>query len=243
MSSEDRYILTRDYLDNSRLNLYHYQWIEVFGYHTHPKIPIDSPNLRIADVGTGTGVWLTDLATRLPPSVQLDGLDISLHALPPREWLPPNVHVREWDMKGGVPDDLVGVYDIVHARNLAFAVTDDEIKHVLENFFKILKPGGYLQFGESDIHDGRWRVDMTNPQNKIDAHKKLIHLTLGQDPSLAFAMHQCQLIVHDLIPRKLGNEDVRKEVQRLLPEVHQETLAGACFAMPRLTVVGRKPEA
>lgn len=75
--AHDTYIFTRDYLDNSRsvlqpsesqtplwqtnidwrisINLQHYLWVESYGYLTHPKIPLHGDNLRIADVGTGTG--------------------------------------------------------------------------------------------------------------------------------------------------------------------------------------------
>lgn len=38
-----------------RLNLQHYLWKDVFGYLIHPKIPLSSKNLRVADIGTGTG--------------------------------------------------------------------------------------------------------------------------------------------------------------------------------------------
>ncbi|PWY81696.1 hypothetical protein BO94DRAFT_587400 [Aspergillus sclerotioniger CBS 115572] len=47
--------------------------------------------MRIADVGTGTRIRLTDLADKLPKFVRLDGLDISFDACPAREWLPPNM--------------------------------------------------------------------------------------------------------------------------------------------------------
>ena len=77
MTSVTEYVFTRDYLDNNRyvashiylellmtdrtairiisINLQHYLWSELFGYLTHPDIPILDPHLRIADVGTGTG--------------------------------------------------------------------------------------------------------------------------------------------------------------------------------------------
>ncbi|KAI1402161.1 S-adenosyl-L-methionine-dependent methyltransferase [Hypoxylon fuscum] len=258
MSSENDYVLTRDYLENSRLNLFHYQWVELFGYHTHPKIPINGPKLRIADVGTGTGVWLTDLAARLPSSVQLDGLDISFRSMPPKDWLPSNVALRQWDIKGDVPDELVCAYDVVHLRNFVFVLKDGEMKQAVANVKKIIKPGGFLQWGETDIHG--WRVEKANPGNKIDAHKQLMQLTLGQDtrlqstwiPTLAQLCSEagftdvetdCQLILHELIPRRNRNDSVGQEVKRLLPEVHNETVAGACFAMTRYMVVGRKPGA
>ncbi|KAL9617485.1 MAG: hypothetical protein Q9160_007748, partial [Pyrenula sp. 1 TL-2023] len=53
--SADNYPLPRDYLDNTRINLQHFVWREVYGYTIHQKITSSgSPLLRIADVGTGT---------------------------------------------------------------------------------------------------------------------------------------------------------------------------------------------
>lgn len=33
----------------------HTLWTKIFGYAIHPKIPKDKADLRVADVGTGTG--------------------------------------------------------------------------------------------------------------------------------------------------------------------------------------------
>lgn len=33
----------------------HTLWCKIFGYVVHPKIPISRSDLRVADVGTGTG--------------------------------------------------------------------------------------------------------------------------------------------------------------------------------------------
>ncbi|RYC55167.1 hypothetical protein CHU98_g11043 [Xylaria longipes] len=55
MSTEPQYVFTRDYLDNSRINIQHYQWVELFGYHLHPQIPLSGAKLPIADIATGTG--------------------------------------------------------------------------------------------------------------------------------------------------------------------------------------------
>ena len=42
-------------IDNHSINLQHYLWVQLFGYHIHSKIPVDDGHLRIADIGTGTG--------------------------------------------------------------------------------------------------------------------------------------------------------------------------------------------
>ncbi|KAI0204004.1 hypothetical protein F4808DRAFT_416593 [Astrocystis sublimbata] len=138
MPSEPEYVFTRDYIDNNRINLQHYQWVELFGYHLHPVIPQSGEHLRIADVATGTGIWLTDMSARVPATIQLEGLDISIDATPPAEWLPHNITFRIWDVKQAVPEDLVEKYDIVHIRLLAFVLRDDDIPVVLQNVTKLI---------------------------------------------------------------------------------------------------------
>lgn len=143
------------------INLQHYIWIQLFGYHLHPSIPTDISQARVADVGTGTGfvvlpvdheslqrctnifchrnsIWLLDLASKLPASVRLDGLDLSLDAAPQPALLPTNVALRRWDLKEPVPEDLVGVYDVVHIRNFSFILLDEEIPRVLRDLVDLI---------------------------------------------------------------------------------------------------------
>ena len=84
-------------------------------------------------------IWLTDLGARLPKSVRLDGLDISFHATPPQQWLPSNMTLRHWDVKTEVPEDLIGVYDIVHIRNFAFILQSDDIQRVLNKLMRLIR--------------------------------------------------------------------------------------------------------
>ncbi|GKZ76187.1 hypothetical protein AnigIFM56816_005163 [Aspergillus niger] len=89
-------------------------------------------------------ILLTDLSRRLPPSVQLDAFDSSLAAFPPKEFLPRNIGLHEWDMKTDIPKEFEGAYDIVHVRNVAFVLSDEEIEDILSKLFKLLKLGGYI---------------------------------------------------------------------------------------------------
>ncbi|KAA8651683.1 hypothetical protein EYZ11_009283 [Aspergillus tanneri] len=75
---DDQYLLSRDYVDVSRLNLQHALWTQMFGFLLHPDIDIINKDLKIADIGTGTGAWLTDLASHLPSTCQLDGYDLDI---------------------------------------------------------------------------------------------------------------------------------------------------------------------
>ena len=45
----------RELTKENRLNLQHFLWKQQLGYNLHPLIPTDNPELKIADVATGTG--------------------------------------------------------------------------------------------------------------------------------------------------------------------------------------------
>ncbi|KAL2759085.1 hypothetical protein ACRALDRAFT_2041091 [Sodiomyces alcalophilus JCM 7366] len=184
------YVFTRDYLDNNRINLQHYLWTELFGYVIHPKIPTDDPHLKIADVGTGTGVWLTSLSNLVPKSAQLDGLDISFDAAPPAGSLPPNVTLRKWNVKEAIPLELTEAYDFVHIRNFAFVLQDGDIPGVLRRLVRLIsesanqpEPGGYLQWGEADV--ASFRIEKVRADAETDALRELLQLSQPQDSRLS----------------------------------------------------------
>lgn len=37
------------------LNLMHYHWVKDFGYLINPRIPTEGADLKVADIGSGTG--------------------------------------------------------------------------------------------------------------------------------------------------------------------------------------------
>ena len=94
----------------NRLNLQHYNWKQSLGYLINPRAVPKIDNPKIADLGTGTGIWLLDLSESLSPSAKLHGFDIDLSQAPPTEWLPSNVLMRKLDVFEQLPDDLVGEY-------------------------------------------------------------------------------------------------------------------------------------
>ncbi|KAI0388601.1 S-adenosyl-L-methionine-dependent methyltransferase [Xylariaceae sp. FL0594] len=257
-STPPEYMFNRNYVDNNRINLQHYQWVELFGYHLHPSIPTDSP-LRVA-------------ARRLDPASKLEGFDISLEAVPPKKWLPDNVSFDIWDIRKPVPEHLVGVYDVVNIRLLAFFLRDEEVPSALERVVRMLKPGDYLQWSEGDVPS--FPIMKTDPSNKEEALLRLFKISAIQDPRLrptwvaqlpdlfaksgggelddiqvdirnaaghaALAMHECNLMLHEPLAITLGNKTLQKELVQLMPEVAKETRDGACWAFTRLMVVGRK---
>lgn len=47
--------VAKSYSQIPSINLMHTLWTKIFGYAIHPKIPKGKADLRVADVGTGTG--------------------------------------------------------------------------------------------------------------------------------------------------------------------------------------------
>ncbi|KAI0179709.1 UMTA methyltransferase family protein [Hypoxylon sp. FL1284] len=243
---KDDYVFTRDILDNSRLNLMHKHWVKDFGYLLHPKIPTEGKNLRIADIGCGTSIWLLDVCDRLPKSTQFDGLDISFDASPPQDVIPSNITFRKWNVKEPVPEDLIGAFDVVHLRFFIYVLLKEEVPDAVSKFVQMLKPGGYLQWVDSDNES--IRVKRSKPENRTESLEQLFGLLKSQDPRfnptwvpqipkffldcglqdveaeihdspphLAWLMHECGLVMHELIARKTQNKEMAEKVQRLLP--------------------------
>ncbi|MCJ1404697.1 hypothetical protein MMC11_007923 [Xylographa trunciseda] len=148
--STDEYPLARGYVPSARLNLQYYLWQEALGYKLHPAITIKNDGWKVADVGTGTGIWLCDLTKHVPLSSQLDGFDISSDQFPHSSCLPQNVTLRKLDAMSSPPDTLCGMYDVVHVRLLFGVIKQNDPTPVLKHCMKLLKPGGYLQWDEMD---------------------------------------------------------------------------------------------
>jgi SAM-dependent methyltransferase len=126
------------------------------GYLLHPKIPLHlGPNTRIAEIATGTGVFLRDLSQTLAPTCELDGFDISDSQFPPPEQLPNNVKLQLLDAKGPVPAHLQNRYDIINIRLLTAGLFEADWEIVAKNVMSMLKPGGWVQWQEADVAQSR----------------------------------------------------------------------------------------
>ncbi|KAF5875170.1 putative umta methyltransferase family protein [Botrytis fragariae] len=128
-------------------------------YKSHMRILTHQPNLRIADVGTGTGTTLpiqspqyepaTYPATLPPPSKSTSSTS------PPRilrAGFPSAkctlVHLYTHDGFQDYASEFHEQYDIVHARFWLCVVNDPDARPLLRKLLSLLKPGGYLQWIE-----------------------------------------------------------------------------------------------
>ncbi|KAK7723476.1 hypothetical protein SLS63_008889 [Diaporthe eres] len=271
MAPKDDYIFSRDFLDINRFVTV--LWVKIFDYVIHPTIPKDGQDLRVADIGTGTGatsIWLLDARDLVAPSARLEGFDISLDGVPPADTLPSNVKFSHWDLKEDLPEDLVGVFDIVHLRSLSFVLLNDQVPAAVQRLFKMLKPGGFIQWGEPDFES--IRTDKARPEIKTEGLTELHELFSIQDPRarptwltglpatlsaagfvqvevhkndppphMAFVLHECGLMMYEIFRRKTQNETVRQQLGRILPLAVEETRQGAYTTAVRWTVIARKP--
>ena len=261
----DDYILKRDYTATIRLNTQHYIWNQQLGYNLHPEIPRPKNGSKIADVATGTGVWLLE-AARDYPNAQCDGFDISLAQCPPQPWLPPNVHFYPWDIFIPPSENLSGIYDVVHIRLLTLVIQQDPVP-VIKNVAKLLKPGGYIQWDEMDITDSI--VARVNDSIKIDAMNQMDRLMksrnaqswilrlaelldengfensrlhrVPQNPSYLKFQTDVHILSFSELAANMAEDDERKpNFTKLVEDVFDESRQGAAHGCAKTIFVAQK---
>lgn len=84
------------------------------------------------------------MSSQLDASAELVGFDTDITQVGPREWLPDNMSLREWDVFTEPPDELVGTFHIVNLRLFCYVLEDDPT-FVLRNVAKLLSKSSLLQ--------------------------------------------------------------------------------------------------
>lgn len=266
------YILNRhrSHAAASRLNLQFYLWKDALKFNIHPFIlPSLSKTAAIAEVASGTCLWLIDVSRQLPEA-QLDGLDYNLRQAPHAKWLPANVKMRHWNLFEEVPDDLVGKYDYVHTRLLLLVVESKNPRPIIRNLHKLLKPGGYLQWDElNTVNVSVKKVDPTLQTPALDQlrewswadgrHDWTVRLPefcteegfqdvkadfVGDPPELARAFNEQHLLTTEEFAEglvKLEKPDAAAKYFQVVEEAYNESISGAALCVPRIVCVARKP--
>ncbi|OJD16844.1 hypothetical protein AJ78_03034 [Emergomyces pasteurianus Ep9510] len=114
-----------------------------------PAIPKNDIK-RVADVATGTGDWLIDTAKELNnPTNVYKGFDISAAQFPSD--LPKGIGSFEFvqhNVLERFPAEFHSQFDLINIRLVVQAFKAAEIPRVISNLIEILRPGGYLQWGD-----------------------------------------------------------------------------------------------
>ncbi|KAK4540740.1 hypothetical protein LTR36_008955 [Oleoguttula mirabilis] len=141
------YSLPRDHTESNRLNLQHKVYIANAGFLLHPRIAAALPEqARVADVGTGTGAWLNDLAAESPSSWSYTGFDISDAQFPQTNTGP--CRFTTLNILDDVPDEYREHFDVVHLRLLVCGLSGADWATTARNASQLLKPGGWIQWHE-----------------------------------------------------------------------------------------------
>ncbi|WZH42870.1 S-adenosyl-L-methionine-dependent methyltransferase [Fusarium acuminatum] len=136
-----RYPLPNDEAEQNREDMLHAMMLEATdGRYFYAPVG-DNPQ-RIADLGTGTGIWAIEVGEKYP-SAEVLGLDLS--PIQPT-WVPPNVKFLiddiedEW-LNG---DD----FDFVHLRNMIPILKSPVL--LLKQIYANMKPGAWVELQDVD---------------------------------------------------------------------------------------------
>ncbi|KAI8367982.1 S-adenosyl-L-methionine-dependent methyltransferase [Choanephora cucurbitarum] len=108
--------------------------------------PIQSPKV-IVEAGTRNGIWALEMATHYTDS-QVLGLDLKPPGL--QAGSPSNLRYNQTDITGSWPMNDNSI-DFIFQRNMYLHIKQDQWSKVLEEMFRVLKPGGYVELLEVEV--------------------------------------------------------------------------------------------
>ncbi|KAK9776349.1 putative S-adenosyl-L-methionine-dependent methyltransferase [Seiridium cardinale] len=152
-----KYLLPNDAAEQDRLDIMHVSFRLLLDGRLALAPFTESPHY-VLDIGTGTGIWAIQFAEEHPDS-QVIGTDLS--AIQPPFTIA-NCSFQKDDAEEEIALKWVfqtpnSRFDYIHLR---FMVTCfDQPKKVMENAFRYLNPGGWIEFQDStlpiiDLHKG-----------------------------------------------------------------------------------------
>ncbi|KAF0324452.1 hypothetical protein GQ607_008401 [Colletotrichum asianum] len=193
------YVLNRGDVAKERARLeynHHKIWLPLCGGLCPPQILAhlrQLPAPRVAELATGTGIWLRDMAAQLPSTAELRGIDMDTTKFPPASELPKNMSMMQHNALKPFPQEMHGTFDMVHVRLISLGMKKDDWAVVARHLYALLRPGGYLHWEE--VGDSVWRV--IPPSKAFDEWIRigtLWSMKVGRDP---FMPARLPLIVQD----------------------------------------------
>ncbi|RKP10543.1 S-adenosyl-L-methionine-dependent methyltransferase [Thamnocephalis sphaerospora] len=137
------YPLPNDLDEVDRLDLQHYAIQQVTQKRYHA--PLTSPK-RAIDIGTGSGVWMMEMATDFP-SCEFLGVDIA--PLQPTTILPRNCRFEMANALEGLPH-ADGYFDYVRHSLLVTAVPKEKWQTYVNECARICASGGWVEMVETN---------------------------------------------------------------------------------------------
>ncbi|EPQ59060.1 S-adenosyl-L-methionine-dependent methyltransferase [Gloeophyllum trabeum ATCC 11539] len=160
-----QYILPSDDEERSRLELQHRVICRALGNRLF-IVPLSiKKGDKILDCGTGSGIWLLDIAKAVPPEVGLQGIDIESRLFPSSK--PENVNFSvETALR--LPDGWQDAFTFVHQRLLIAGLQAKEWPQVLREIHRVLAPGGWVQLLEAKEEQGADNKPVTMRQRALN---------------------------------------------------------------------------
>ncbi|KAL5001146.1 S-adenosyl-L-methionine-dependent methyltransferase [Aspergillus recurvatus] len=170
--TSETYPLARDSTESTRLNNQHSFIVEAVGGLIDSAVPLENIT-SIADVGTGTGIWLHEVRDFLKSKVPnkehrtFHGFDISAAQFPDPP--PKDVSFSCQDILKPFPPEHHGRYDLVHVRLLVTAFPEKDYETAVRNLVEILKPGGFIQWTDLNCASlsSPTSTDLTDPRSSF----------------------------------------------------------------------------
>ncbi|KAH7903340.1 hypothetical protein BJ138DRAFT_164175 [Hygrophoropsis aurantiaca] len=148
-----------------------------------PPISI-SPGAEILDSGVGSATWLMDCCKQLPSSCQFYGIDIKSKVFPDTSMdTLSNLHLSVASVTA-LPQNWADKFILVNQRLLMAGLTLKNWKLALEEIYRVLECGGFVQLLKSDS-------DSVQSGPETTAGAKLLHhimVTNGLNPECSKAI-------------------------------------------------------
>ncbi|GAD97278.1 predicted protein [Paecilomyces variotii No. 5] len=156
-SQDEVYLLrNRNQTETERLNFQHNVLKRIMGNRVaHPQVPLEKIH-SVADIATGTAIWLRDLQDFYASAPNSNGEKRYLHGFDISDAQYPSdlkaVTLSIHDVTRPFDQQFHNRFDLVHVRLLVFALTPVQIKTAIANILQIVAPGGYIQW--DDLRSG-----------------------------------------------------------------------------------------
>ncbi|KAJ3564974.1 hypothetical protein NP233_g7937 [Leucocoprinus birnbaumii] len=113
-------------------------------------VPIElSEQDSVLETGTGTGIWLMNLAKTISAGPQLIGIDIEPKLFPEPSVLPSNIRFEVQSVLK-LPSEWTNKFSVVNQRLLVAGLRAHEWPQAISELYRVTKPGGWIQVFEPD---------------------------------------------------------------------------------------------